>query len=121
LRSFQQHIPEFNARGIRVAAVSTDSEEVTRDHCLKRGFTFSFLSDARAEVVGRYNLLHPGGGPGGADISRPAEFLVDPTGTVRWRKLTDSVIVRARPEEVLEAFDGLKAAMSVVPGKGVTQ
>jgi len=108
LRSFQQRLPDFNARDIRVVAISTDTEDVTRRHCQKRGFTYRFLSDPKAEVIGRYGLLHQGAGPQGADIARPAEFLMDSTGTVRWVNLTESAVVRARPEQVLKAFDELK-------------
>ena len=72
------------------------------------GFTYPFLSDPKAEVIRRYDLLHPGGGPNGTDIARPGEFLIDVTGTVRWVNLTESAAVRARPEQVLKAFDGLE-------------
>ena len=43
--------------------------------------------------------------PAGEDIDRPAEFLVDSTGTVRWVNLTKSAVVRATPEDVLRAID----------------
>jgi hypothetical protein len=46
----------------------------------------------------------------GSDISRPAEFLIDATGTIRWVNRTESVLVRARPGQVLKAFDALKLA-----------
>ncbi len=69
------------------------------------GFTYPLLSDPKAEVIRRYDLLHPKGGPKGTDIARPGEFLVDTTGTVRWVNLTESAAVRARPEQVLKAFD----------------
>jgi peroxiredoxin len=70
------------------------------------GWTYTFLSDEKGEVLHRYDLHQPQEGfPAG--IARPAEFLIDPTGTVRWRDLTDDYRVRARPEAVLEAFDGL--------------
>jgi peroxiredoxin len=68
------------------------------------GFTFPLLSDPRAEVIRRYDLLHPSGGPGGTDIARPAEFLVDSNGVVRWVNLAEGVTVRARPSQVLEAL-----------------
>ena len=76
------------------------------------GFTFPVLSDTKAEVIRRYDLLHKAGGPNDSDISRPAEFLVDSTGTIQWVNLTESITVRARPRQVLEAFDatGAKAA-----------
>ena len=38
----------------------------------------------------------------GQDVARPAEFLLDRTGTVRWRNLTEDYRVRARPAEILE-------------------
>jgi peroxiredoxin len=78
---------------------------VNRPRCRKLGFTYTFLSDPKTEVIQRYDLLHRGGGPHGADIARPAEFLLDATGTIRWVNLTESVTVRARPQQVLNAFE----------------
>ncbi len=43
----------------------------------------------------------------GHDIARPAEFLVDHNGVVRWRNLTEDLKVRARPEQMLEAARAL--------------
>ena len=64
------------------------------------------VADYGARAVGPIILLGaPGAGPHGTDISRPAEFLIDSSGTVRWMNLTDNIGVRARPEEVLKAFD----------------
>jgi peroxiredoxin len=105
LRSFQQRLSDFDARGIRVVAISNDTPEVNRPFRARNGFGFVLLSDPKAEVIRRYDLLHAGAGPEGADIARPAEFLIDPASTVRWVKLTGSVTARARPEEVLEAVD----------------
>ena len=72
------------------------------------GFTYPLLSDANAAVIRRYDLLHRGGGPKGADISRPAEFLIDPNGIIRWVNITNNIAVRARPEQVLEALHELR-------------
>ena len=66
------------------------------------GSRFPLLSDAKAEVIRRYDVFHHGGGPKGADIARPAEFLIDSGGIIRWVNLTESVAVRARPEQVLK-------------------
>jgi len=93
-----------------VVTISVDAPDVNHDHRQKLGVTFPMLSDEKAETIRRYDLLHTGGGPGGSDISRPAEFLVDSTGTVRWVNLTESVAVRALPDEALKAFDGLPPA-----------
>ena len=56
-------------------------------------------------MIRRYDLLHRGAGPKGTDIARPAEFLIDSSGIILWVNLTENVAVRARPEQVLEAFD----------------
>jgi peroxiredoxin len=105
LRSFQSRIDEFEKRGLRVVAISVDPPSINHNHRQKVGLTFPLLSDEKADTIRRYDLLHPKGGPGGADISRPAEFLVDSSGTIRWENLTESVTVRARPGQVLDAFD----------------
>ena len=83
-------------------AISVDSPEVSRDLMQKAGYTFTFLSDPNVEVIRRYDLVHAGAGENGHDIARPAEFLVDTAGTVRWVNLTENYWVRARPEDVLE-------------------
>ncbi len=107
MRGFEQRLSDFNARGIRLVAISVDPPEVSRSHCQKQGYTYTFLSDPKAEVIRRYDLLHAGAGPNGADIARPAEFLVDSRRIVRWVNLTEDVRVRARPEQILEAVDKL--------------
>lgn len=94
--------------GIRPVAISVDSPEINRVNMLqKAGYTFTFLSDPKVEVIRRYDLVHAGQGENGADIARPAEFLIDPSGTVRWRMMTENFFVRARPEQILEAAKAL--------------
>jgi peroxiredoxin len=105
LRSFQQKLPEFDARGIRVVGISVDPPEINRRQSQKLGYTFSLLSDPKAQLIRRYDVLHPGAGPKGADVARPAEFLIDSHGIVRWVNLTENIAVRARPEQVLNAFN----------------
>ncbi len=94
---------EFQAAGVRPVAISVDSPQQSSALCKKAGYTFTFLSDPKAEAIRRYALLHVGGGPDGHDISRPAEFLVDSNGVVRWTNFTEDIRVRARAEEMLAA------------------
>ena len=84
-------------------AISVDAPEVSRDLAAKAGYTFPILSDTSTEVIRRYDLLHKGGGPDGSDISRPAEFLVDSSGVVRWVNFTEDIRIRARAEQMLAA------------------
>lgn len=109
MRSFQERLGDFNARGIRLLAISVDPVEVNRVHRKKMGFDFPLLSDAQRETIRRYDLVHSGAGPNHTDIARPAEFLVDSNGMVRWRNLTENIAVRLRPEQVLDAFTAIAA------------
>jgi peroxiredoxin len=88
---------------VQPVAISVDAPEVSRNLAGKAGYTFPILSDPSAEVIRRYNLLHKGAGETGSDIARPAEFLVDRSGTVRWVNFTEDVRVRAKADEMLAA------------------
>ncbi len=88
---------------MRPVAISVDAPEESAALCRKAGYTYTFLSDPKAEVIRRYDLLHRGGGVNGQDIARPAEFLVDASGVVRWRNLTEDFRERATPGDVLRA------------------
>jgi peroxiredoxin len=54
--------------------------------------------------------LHARAGENKRDIARPAEFLVDATGTIRWVNLTEDIRIRARPENVIGVVDRLMPA-----------
>jgi peroxiredoxin len=108
LRSIQDSLEKFEAAGIRPVAISVDTPEESRDLCQKAGYTFTFLSDPKAEAIRRYDLVHAGQGTNGQDIARPAEFLLDSSGIVRWVNLTENYLVRARPEQILEAAKALR-------------
>jgi peroxiredoxin len=108
LRSIQKNLGQFSAVGIRPVAISVDTPDESRDLCRKAGYSFTFLSDSNLDTIRRYDLVHKGQGENGHDIGRPAEFLVDTSGTVRWRMLTENFWVRARPEQILAAAKALQ-------------
>ena len=108
MRSFQNNLTKFTEARIRIVGVSVDTTEKTREYMLqKAGYTFTFLSDPKLEAIGRYDLVHVKELASGKDIARPAEFLLDTSGTVRWRMVTGNFFVIARPEQVLEAAKAL--------------
>ena len=98
----------MSAEGIRPVAISVDAPDVSRNLAQQQGYTFPLLSDQNVEVIRRYDLVHAGAGENGHDIARPAEFLLDSTGTVRWINLTENYWIRARPEQVLDVSKLLK-------------
>ena len=111
MRSFQRRLSEFEARGVRVVGISVDPPDINRAPIAKAGLHLpAAVRSQDAKVIRRYDVLHPGAGPKGGDIARPAEFLLDSNGIVRWVNLTDNIAVRARPDQVLEAFNQLSPA-----------
>ena len=103
MRGIQHNLAEFQANGILPVAISVDPADASEKLRGKKGYTFTFLSDPKAEVIRRYDLLHPAGSPDGYDIARPAEFLVDRSGVVRWENFTEDIRIRPRAEQLLAA------------------
>ena len=108
MRGIERSLNKFNEAGIRPVAITTDTPEESRNLAQSQGYTFPILSDRNAEVIRRYDLVHAKAGIKGEDIARPAEFLIDSTGTVRWIHLTENYWVRATPEQVLDVAKLLK-------------
>ena len=88
-------------------AISVDSREESRNLCQTQGYTFPFLSDPHADTIRAYGVVHERGGEERHDIARPAEFLVDQSGTIRWVNLAKNLLARLRPETVLQVIDGM--------------
>jgi peroxiredoxin len=95
-RGIQQHLADFSAMGVRPVVISIDPTDVSRTLSREAGYTFTFLSDPSLAVIRRYDVAN-------GEEARPAEFLLDSTGIVRWRNLTTNMFVRARPEQMVEA------------------
>jgi len=103
----QGFLEELGARSVRVLAISVDAPDVSKNLAAKQGYTFPILSDEKLEALRRYDLVHEGGKRGGADISRPAEFLINAEGTIIWRNLTDDYKVRIKAEDLRKGLDAL--------------
>ena len=87
-------------------AVVVDPVETNVRVVERLGLDFAILADPDLTVIDRYGLRHSEG-HGGADIARPATFVLDRDGVVRWRALTGNYRLRPHPEDVLRAIDGL--------------
>jgi peroxiredoxin Q/BCP len=100
-RGIQQHLADFTARGVRPVVISIDPPDVSRTLSREAGYTFTFLSDPGLAVIRRYDVAD-------GEAARPAEFLLDAAGIVRWRNLTNNMFVRARPGQMLDAIGSLR-------------
>jgi len=75
-KGFQQHLPEFAAKGVRVVGVSTDDCPAQKAFAGKYGLRFPLVADSKKEVAAKYGVLGPRGS------ARRVTFLIDPHGTV---------------------------------------
>lgn len=86
--------------------MSADSQQSLAYLKKKLGLDFILLSDDKREVISLYGLVHPKG-RAGQDIARPATFLIDREGVIRWMRIPSNYMVRPDPEEVLSELGKL--------------
>jgi peroxiredoxin len=88
-------------RKVQLFAVSVDPPEVSEALRRRLNIDFTFLSDPNGIVLDALNIRHRNGRmEDGGDIAFPTQVLVDRDGVVRWTYASESIRVRARPEDV---------------------
>ena len=98
----QSQLEEIHEADAEVLAISTDSVGRNQRLSADQQLEFPLLADPQLLAVDAYHLRHAGGNPTGADIARPAVFILDRQGIIQWQWLTDNWRIRARPETILE-------------------
>jgi len=77
------HSPEYRALGVQVVAVVAQRSEKVRRYIEDAGLPFNILVDDSRSVIKAYGVWHRIG-LDAWDISRPAVFLVDRAGIIRY-------------------------------------
>lgn len=104
----QSRIADIRATGAKVLAICPDPVEENAKVVEKLQLDYAVLSDPELTVIDSFGLRHLGGNPmEGADVARPAVFVLDRDGVVLWRSLTDNWRVRVRPETILEQLTAI--------------
>ena len=98
----QASIKEFEERNIGLVAISVDPMDVSTRMRERHGLTFPLLSDVNAEVIRAYDVFNPL-----ARISKPATFVLDGDGIIRWRKIGEHLADRPLAATVLEKATAL--------------
>jgi hypothetical protein len=70
--------------GVRIAAVSYDSQEILKGFADKHGIGFPLVSDRDSAVIRRFGIFNSNIGPGlrAYGVPHPVEYLVDPDGVL---------------------------------------
>ncbi len=104
LGQLEKHHQEFEARHVRVVAISNDDQQTAR--ATQTDFPhLVVVSDADQNMAKAVQVIQPGAGLHHEDVNAPTTFLVDGNGAVRWMFRPDRFIVRLSPEELLTAID----------------
>ena len=101
-------MPEFEARGAKVAGVVVDPVETNAELARTAGLAFPILSDPELHMIDAYGLRHVAAHDG-KDIALSASVLIDGDGVVRWKSVARNLRVRPDPSESLEAIDAMRA------------
>lgn len=105
----QEALPDFDAAGVRVYALSYDEPEALRDFQEAHQITYTLLSDRDSEVIREYGILntliaeddHPWFG-----IPFPGAYVTDAHGRVTHKFFENNLALRVGPERLLRAVQG---------------
>ena len=98
--------PEFQALGAALVLVSPDDQGATRDLVARLELPYPVLSDPDLAVTDAYGARHDHE-PNGKLIPRPAAFVIDQAGRIRFAYKGDSVPDRPSEDTLLEVIRGL--------------
>jgi peroxiredoxin Q/BCP len=93
---------------VQVVAVVAQSAAVVRRYVEESGLPFNILVDSSREVLKAYGVWHRVG-LDAWNIARPALFLIDRSGAIRYSFIGDSQEEFPSPDEISAAMD--KAGM----------
>ncbi len=91
--------------------MSPDSNARSQQLAERLHVNYRFLADTDLVVTRRLGLIHPGGGPGGKDVPRPATIVIDRDGIVRWTAFANNVQSRPNPKDVIRAVRGVNGGL----------
>jgi peroxiredoxin len=113
-------LPQFQQKGLQIAAISVDTPGEEAKTQAKQGVAFPMLSDSDLAVHKAFHVVHvPPDAEAkalagyGIDLEKysgqrhhsfavPAIFLIDRTGTIRWQHVDQDYKTRPTPEQMLD-------------------
>ncbi len=108
MRRWEELRPEFDARGVKIITVSTDTVPELQAGRPKHRLGATMLSDRELAVTDRFGLRNQGrhsGLPGGAKaLPVPTSILADSEGKVVWMDQSENYQRRSDPDFVLGAL-----------------
>jgi AhpC/TSA family/Disulphide bond corrector protein DsbC len=77
--------PNFEAQGIKLAAISYDSPAILKDFADRHKIDYPLLSDAESKIIATYGVLNPEATGMQKGMALPGYFYLDTSGIIRER------------------------------------
>ena len=100
---------------MQVVAVVAQPSEPVRRYIEETGLPFNILIDESRDVVRAYGVWHPVG-VFSWNIARPALFLIDPTGAIRYSFIADRQDEFPTHEAILKALGNKRGIAECIAG-----
>ena len=99
----QEYYDEIQGLDAELVALSADPVPLARTTVTELGLKFPVLSDTARTFIRSYDVLHPTEG-----IARPAAFIIDRTGQIRWQSVGMSASERAPILTIIQELTALQ-------------
>ena len=111
-------MPRFEKQGLRLAAISYDSEEILKFFAGRHNITYPLLADPDSKIIKEYGVFNHEATGMQKGFARPGYFFIDPHGVIkeqffeakyRERLTGNSILAKLFPELGQEITDTLEA------------
>ncbi len=107
LGQLEKHHGEFDAKGVRIVAVSLD--DIAESQKTQEKFPhLTILSDHEQSLAQAADVIGPHHSPTGEITVSPTTVLLDKAGLVRWVFRPDRYTTRLSPQDLLDEIDRLR-------------
>jgi len=108
LCTFRDALNDFVSANTSVVGVSVDSPFANKEFATKNGLSFPLLSDITREAIKAYDVVfHDLAGVKGFTVAKRSVFVIDKSGTVRYRWVAPEPKVEPNYGEVTAAVQKL--------------
>ncbi len=108
LCTFRDALNDFVGANTAVVGVSVDSPFANKEFATKNGLNFPLLSDLTRDAIKKYDVVFDNlAGVSGFTVAKRAVFVIDKSGTVRYRWVAPEPKVEPNYDEVSAAVKKL--------------
>ena len=108
LQELQKSLPEIEATGAKLIAISYDAPATNAAATAKLGLTFPLLSDPGSKVIDAYGIRNHEAKGRGVGIPHPVFFILDQEGVIRVKLMREGYKVRPEGAEIIAGANSFK-------------